>query len=103
MVHSRRTVRVGAMTDVTVRVATIADIGAVLTLWSVAAENAHRPVDSVAALEVLLERDPDALLLAVEGDEVVGTVVAGWDGWRGHLYRLAVRPDRRRRGVAGAL
>ncbi len=32
-----------------------------------------------------------------------GSVIAGWDGWRCHLYRLAVREDRRRRGVATAL
>ncbi|WP_344573473.1 GNAT family N-acetyltransferase [Streptomyces lunalinharesii] len=27
----------------------------------------------------------------------------GLDGWRCHLYRLAVRPDQRRRGIGGAL
>ena len=30
-------------------------------------------------------------------------MIAGWDGWRGHLYRLAVRPERRREGVGRAL
>jgi ribosomal protein S18 acetylase RimI-like enzyme len=30
----------------------------------------------------------------------VGTIVAGWDGWRGSLYRLAVLPAARRRGTA---
>ena len=43
------------------------------------------------------------LLVAVEGDEIVGTLVVGWDGWRGNMYRLAVRADRRRRGIALAL
>jgi ribosomal protein S18 acetylase RimI-like enzyme len=33
----------------------------------------------------------------------VGTVIAGWDGWRGGIYRLAVVPECRRRGVARAL
>ncbi|MGD3110996.1 GNAT family N-acetyltransferase [Streptomyces sp. YGL11-2] len=27
----------------------------------------------------------------------------GFDGWRCHLYRLAVHPDRRRRGTGRAL
>ena len=30
-------------------------------------------------------------------------MIAGWDGWRYHLYRLAVHPDYRRQGVATAL
>jgi GNAT superfamily N-acetyltransferase len=33
----------------------------------------------------------------------VGAVIAAWDGWRGNMYRLAVRPDFRRRGVGEAL
>jgi ribosomal protein S18 acetylase RimI-like enzyme len=34
------------------------------------------------------------------GGRLVGTIVAGWDGWRGNLYRLAVLPSARRRGIA---
>ena len=30
-------------------------------------------------------------------------MVAGWDGWRCHLYRLAMRPERRRQGIGAAL
>ncbi|MFC0054946.1 GNAT family N-acetyltransferase [Streptomyces actinomycinicus] len=37
------------------------------------------------------------------GGELVGTVIAGFDGWRCHLYRLAVHPERRRRGVGSVL
>jgi ribosomal protein S18 acetylase RimI-like enzyme len=29
--------------------------------------------------------------------------VVGWDGWRGNMYRLAVRADHRRRGIARSL
>ena len=34
---------------------------------------------------------------------IVGTVIAGWDGWRGSIYRLAVAPDQRRSGLGQAL
>jgi ribosomal protein S18 acetylase RimI-like enzyme len=48
-------------------------------------------------------RDDSWLLVAEEDGRFVGTLIAGWDGWRGHLYRLAVLPERRRRGIATAL
>ena len=31
---------------------------------------------------------------------MVGTIIAGWDGWRANFYRLAVLPSARRRGIA---
>ena len=91
------------MGDVVLRAAEITDLGAVLAFWRVAAEDAHRPVDTPGALAALHLRDPEALIVAVEGAEIVGTVIAGWDGWRCHLYRLAVRPSRRRQGIGQAL
>ena len=51
----------------------------------------------------LLARDPDALLVAVDDDGLAGTVIVGWDGWRCHLYRMAVADTHRRRGVGAAL
>jgi ribosomal protein S18 acetylase RimI-like enzyme len=91
------------MPTVDVRLARVGDVGAVLALWSTAAENANRPVDTRAAVLALLDRDPTALLVAESADEIIGSIIAGWDGWRGHLYRLAVHPDHRRQGVAAAL
>lgn len=85
------------------RAATVDDVEAVLALWALAAENDDRPADSRADVERLIVRDPDALVLAVLDGAVVGTVVAGFDGWRCHLYRLAVDPEHRRRGVAAGL
>ena len=85
------------------RAARPADVDEVLRLWETAAENTDRAADHRDAVVALLDRDPGALILAVEDREVIGSVIAGWDGWRAHLYRLAVRPDRRRRGVARAL
>jgi ribosomal protein S18 acetylase RimI-like enzyme len=34
---------------------------------------------------------------------VVGSVIVGFDGWRGSMYRLAVAPDRRRLGIGSEL
>ena len=86
-----------------IRPATVDDLGAVLDFWAEAAENENRPADTHAALAALHLRDPDALLLAIDGSEIVGTVIAGWDGWRCHLYRLAVAPQRRQQGIGRGL
>jgi ribosomal protein S18 acetylase RimI-like enzyme len=86
-----------------VRAAVPADVDALLALWEVAAENDSRPIDTASAVEALLERDPDACLVVERDGRIVGTVIAGWDGWRAHLYRLAVHPDLRRQGVGGLL
>ena len=51
----------------------------------------------------LLDHAPGSLLVAEEGGEVVGVLIAAWDGWRGGMYRLAVRPERRRRGIGRLL
>jgi len=91
------------MTDFAVRPARMNDVDAVLDLWRTAAENDSRPADSRASVVALLEQHPAALLVAVSDDELIGSLIAGWDGWRAHLYRLAVRPDCRRHGVGRAL
>jgi ribosomal protein S18 acetylase RimI-like enzyme len=85
------------------RAATDADIDLILDLWAEGAENASRPPDTREAVTALLRRDPDAMLLAEQDGELIGSVIAGWDGWRYHLYRLTVHPAWRRRGVGAAL
>jgi ribosomal protein S18 acetylase RimI-like enzyme len=91
------------MDGLILRAAQIAELPAVLAFWQVAAENESRPADTAEALEALVRRDPEALILAADGTGIVGTVIAGWDGWRCHLYRLAVAPWRRREGLGGLL
>ena len=83
------------------RPATADDIERVLAFWLDAA--APTSTDSVEALDGLLRRDPGALILAEADGRIVGSVIAGWDGWRGAIYRLAVGPEYRRRGLGQSL
>ena len=83
--------------------AIVDDVESLIAFWAFAGENDSRPVDSEQATRRLLERDPDATIIAEQGNVLVGTVIAGWDGWRAHLYRLAVHPDYRRRGIGNLL
>ena len=86
----------------TLRAGRSTDVEAVLALWR-DAEVVPGHGDELAGLDALLARDPGALILAEEGGALVGAVIAGWDGWRGTVYRLAVAPGRRRSGLGTRL
>ncbi|MFI2029891.1 GNAT family N-acetyltransferase [Streptomyces buecherae] len=90
------------MSDLEIRTAEPSDAAAVLAFWRTAAEGTSVS-DDEAGVRGLVARDPGALLLAESGGLLVGTVIAGFDGWRCSLYRLAVLPTHRRRGIASAL
>lgn len=87
---------------ITIRTAHYGDIDDVLRLWVEACVEPSA-TDDAGGVKRLLDADPDSLLLAVIGDEIVGSVIAVFDGWRGNLYRLAVHPTWRRRGIAQRL
>lgn len=92
------------MPDWVIRSAVEGDADRLLGLWGVAAENEGRPAEHDAhLLRGLLQREPEAVVLAESGTLLIGSVIAGWDGWRAHLYRLAVLPSHRRQGVGTAL
>ena len=78
------------------------DVEAVLALWQSAGAE-PTTTDDVDGLVSLLSFDPGALLVAEDDGVIVGTVVAGWDGWRGSVYRLVVAPSVRRQGVGRKL
>ncbi len=78
------------------------DVEAVLALWW-RAEAVPRPTDRPDALLRRLSRDRELFVLAWDADRLVGSLMGGWDGWRGNLYRLAVDPAYRRQGIAARL
>ncbi|WP_405970869.1 GNAT family N-acetyltransferase [Streptomyces sp. NBC_00988] len=90
------------MSDLHIRSAALSDIDAVLAFWGEAAEGTSISDDRDGVAR-LITRDPDALILAERGGRLVGSVIAGFDGWRCHLYRLAVHPAHRRQGIGSAL
>jgi len=87
---------------ISLRAASHEDIPAVLTFWNEATAEPSS-TDDAEGIAALLRRSPGSLVLAVDGERIVGTIVAGFDGWRAALYRLAVAPTHRRQGIATAL
>jgi ribosomal protein S18 acetylase RimI-like enzyme len=85
-----------------IRDATDADLPRLLDLWA-RSQTAPSATDDLESLGALLAHDPRGLLLADVGSEIVGSLIAVWNGWRGSFFRLAVHPQYRRRGIATCL
>ena len=88
---------------VTIQEFSMDDYAVVHVLWQ-RGDLWMRPSDGPEATLLKLTRDPGLFLVARSADgRVVGTVMGGWDGRRAYVYHLAVAPERRREGIAGAL
>lgn len=88
---------------ITIRRCRKQDAPAVLELWAEARNEHASTADRLDDIERLIEDSPAALLVAERGGEIVGALIAGWDGWRGNMYRLAVREGHRRERIGIAL
>jgi ribosomal protein S18 acetylase RimI-like enzyme len=88
---------------ITVRRCRQADVPAVLSLWAEARSEHASTSDRLDEVECLVDESPAALLVAERNGEIVGALIAAWDGWRGNMYRLAVRDGHRREGIGLAL
>jgi len=59
--------------------------------------------DELDDIKLKLQRDPDLFLISEGEHEIVGVVMGAWDGRRGWINHLAVKPAHLRRGIANAL
>lgn len=79
-----------------------ADVDAVVALWETA--GLTRPWnDPRRDIARKLAVQPEGFLVAMDGVEIVGSVMAGYDGHRGWVNYLAVAPASRRAGLGRAL
>jgi ribosomal protein S18 acetylase RimI-like enzyme len=85
-----------------IRQCRVEDIEAVLRFWRQAGAMPSA-TDTAADLERVLEGKSAVVLLAEHENQVIGSVIGGFDGWRGNIYRLVVHPAFRRRGIAREL
>jgi ribosomal protein S18 acetylase RimI-like enzyme len=86
-----------------VRQARVDELSAVLRLWQDSDVTPPSITDSIEGLTRLVGEPGGLLLIAIIDGRIIGSVIGGWDGWRGNIYRLAVAPEYRRRGIAHRL
>jgi ribosomal protein S18 acetylase RimI-like enzyme len=89
--------------EVTIRRSRPEDAQAVLDLWAQERSEHASTADRLDHVEQLIGESPAALLVAERRGEIVGALIAAWDGWRGNMYRLAVSNEHRRQGIGLAL
>ena len=85
-----------------IRAFALRDTESVIALWQATGltrswNNPHLDIQRKLSVQ------PELFLVAVDADELVGTVMAGYDGHRGWIYYLASDPSRRGEGIGRAL
>ncbi|MBI4038121.1 GNAT family N-acetyltransferase [Candidatus Daviesbacteria bacterium] len=63
----------------------------------------YEPFDSPERLSEKISKDPRSILVATEAERIVGTVRLLEDGSMAFIFRLAVNPEYRNRGIGRAL
>jgi ribosomal protein S18 acetylase RimI-like enzyme len=79
------------------------DRDAVIALWKDVFAYPAPHNDPAKVIRDKLAFQRELFFVAVLAGAVVGTVMGGYDGHRGWIYSLAVRPDVRRKGIGTAL
>ena len=75
----------------------------VAALWREAFPNPQPWNAPEVTIPAKLAIQSDLFLLAIDREQVIGSVLAGYDGHRGWLYAVAVLKAHQRRGIGSAL
>src|SRR5215467_16395064 len=81
----------------------IEDYDAALRLWQQVEGLEIAEGDEREGIAQFLVRNPGLSRVAADGSTIVGVVMCGHDGRRGHIYHLAVDPAYRRYGLGSRL
>ncbi len=83
------------MSEIIYRDAVIDDIPGMVGLW----REYWREQPYESNLRSKIELDADLVYVAEVDRQVIGTIIGGFDGWRGWMYRLAVMSNHQDRGI----
>ncbi len=79
------------------------DYDSMMKLWTSSPDIGVNPDDTEEYIEKFLLRNPCTSFVAVENDEIIGTVMAGHDGYRGYIHHTCVSEKFRGNGIGALL
>jgi hypothetical protein len=78
---------------------TPAEVESIQRLWDECGLGRAEPDE----IDALMENATTAVLVAIAGNDAIGTAIASFDGWRAYIYHVAVAPGARRSGLGHRL
>ena len=83
----------------------IKDYSKIINLWkNTVGVGLSGKDDSKKSIKIFLEKNPNICFVAeLKNGEIIGTIMAGNDGRRGHIYHLMVRNEYRKNGIGKKL
>ncbi len=91
------------MPDLVIRPFAPEDTEAVTQLWQRVFPNDPPRNNPADVIRRKLGTQPELFLVAVRDDQLLGTALGGYDGFRGWIYHLAVHPREQRQGYGRQL
>lgn len=91
------------MSDISIRAYEAQDEAAVVELWETCFPHDppwNNPRDVIRRKMTV---QPELLLVALIDNQIVGTALAGFDGFRGWVNKVATHPSLQRKGIASRL
>ena len=86
------------------RVMTIEDYDGVYHVWDSSPEmSINTTDDSREGIAKFIRRNPETSFVALDGEKVVGVILAGHDGRRGNIEHMTVLPEYRKQRIAATL
>jgi GNAT superfamily N-acetyltransferase len=78
--------------EIAVRTAEPAHLDGILELWR-AAGHRQSATDNAESLAAVLDHPNATILVALDGDTLVGSALPAWDGWRCTVHRVVLHPQ----------
>ena len=79
------------------------DKNSIISLWKKVLNPQKPHNDPEIAIDIKTKQNDGLFFVAEDKHQIIGTIIAGYDGHRGWLYSLAMHPQHRRKGIGTKL